>query len=181
MVHKAGATVIATTRTRKKRDALLAAGADHVVATDEEDMVARVMEITEGRGADVVYDCVAGALSEKLARAAKVRGHWIVYGFLDALGPFPWWAVGTRGLRFALYIVFAYTGNRNLKLAGNEEAFLRAKQFIGAGIADGSLPGVPIDREFRGLESLPEAMRHVASNQAAGKIVVTPWGGGVRA
>jgi NADPH:quinone reductase-like Zn-dependent oxidoreductase len=173
MVHKPGATVIATTRTRKKRDALLAAGVDHVVATD--------MEITEGREADVVYDCVAGALSEKLARAAKVRGHWIVYGFLDALGPFPWWAVGTRGLRFALYIVFAYTGNRNPKLAGNEEAFLRAKQFIGAGIADGSLPGVPIDREFRGLESLPEAMRHVASNQAAGKIVVTPWGGGVRA
>ncbi len=67
---------------RKKRDALFDAGADYVVAT-EEDLVARVMDITNGKGADVVYDAVAGGLSEQLVQATKVRGHWIVYGFLD--------------------------------------------------------------------------------------------------
>ena len=37
-----GATVIATTRTRAKRQALMDRGADHVVVTDEENLVARV-------------------------------------------------------------------------------------------------------------------------------------------
>jgi hypothetical protein len=32
---------------------------------------------------------------------------------------------------------------------------------------------VTIDREFKGVESLPDAMTYMASNQAAGKIVVT--------
>src|SRR5215472_12257026 len=35
-------------RTRAKRQALIDHGADHVVVTDEEDVVARVMEITRG-------------------------------------------------------------------------------------------------------------------------------------
>lgn len=83
MAKKIGATAIATTRTSKKRDALFDAGADYVVATEEEDLVARVMDITNGKGADVVYDAVAGGLSEQLVQATKVRGHWIVYGFLD--------------------------------------------------------------------------------------------------
>jgi len=41
-----GATVIATTRTSAKRQALLDNGAHHVIATEEEDLVTRVMEIT---------------------------------------------------------------------------------------------------------------------------------------
>jgi NADPH:quinone reductase-like Zn-dependent oxidoreductase len=174
LVHKAGAVVIATTRTHKKRDVLLRAGADHIVATEEEDLAARVLEITGGRGADIAYDCVAGSLSEKVAQATRVLGRWIVYGFLDAnQSAFPWWPVGIRSLKFDLHLVFAYTGNRTLGLPGNEEAFARARHVIKVGLEDGSLPPVPIDREFRGLESLPEAMSYMASNQAAGKIVVT--------
>lgn len=54
----------------------------------------------------------------------------------------------------------------------NEEAFSRAKKFIAGGLADGSFP-VTIDREFQGLETLPDAMNFMASNKAKGKIVVT--------
>ena len=56
-----GATVIATTRTGAKRQALIDAGAHYVVATGEEDLVARVMEITDGQGARVVLSAAAGA------------------------------------------------------------------------------------------------------------------------
>jgi NADPH:quinone reductase-like Zn-dependent oxidoreductase len=35
------------------------------------------------------------------------------------------------------------------------------------------LPPLPIDREFHGLEAVPEARRYMATNQAAGKIVLT--------
>lgn len=175
MAKKIGAKIIATTRTSKKRNVLLEAGADDVIATEEEDLVARVMELTSDRGADVIYDAVAGALSEKLAQAVKIRGHWIVYGFLDTdnLGsPFPWWTATIRSLHFYVYKVFDFTGNRNLGLTGDEAAFARAKAFIAVGLADGSFP-LTIDREFQGLESLPDALNYMASNQAAGKIVVT--------
>lgn len=172
IAKKLGATIIATTRTSKKRDLLLNAGAHHVIATEEEDLAERVMAITQGQGVDVIYDCVFGALSEKLAQAVKIRGHWIVYGVLDTTPvPFPLWTAFIRSCHFYTYKVFDFTGNRNLGLPGDEVAFARAKQFIAGCLSDGSLP-VLIDREFKGLESLPEAMRHMESNQAAGKIVV---------
>lgn len=174
MAKKINAKIIATTRTSKKRDALLQAGADAVIATEEEDLVARVMELTQNQGADVIYDAVAGGLSEKLVQAAKAGGHWIVYGLLDTenLGTFPWLPVIVRSLHFYGYQVFDFTGNPHLGLPGNEAAFARAKAFIAAGLADGSFP-LTIDKEFQGVESLPEAMRYMASNQATGKIVVT--------
>jgi NADPH:quinone reductase-like Zn-dependent oxidoreductase len=173
LAKKAGATVIATTRTAKKRGVLLKAGADHVVATGEEDLAARVTDLTGGRGVDLAYDCVAGSLSDQIARSVAVRGWWVVYGFLDAPGPFPWMLSMKRSFRFVVYKVFDFTGNRTLGLLGDEEAFARSKRFIAAGLADGSLPPVPIDREFKGVESLPDAMTYMASDQAAGKIVVT--------
>jgi NADPH:quinone reductase-like Zn-dependent oxidoreductase len=161
IAKKIGAKIIATTRTSKKRDVLLNAGADYVIATEEEDLVDRVMAITNGQGADVVYDAVAGGLSDKLVQATKVQGHWIVYGLLDTenLGTFPWLTMFVKTVNFYLYKVFDFTGNRHLNLPGDEAAFTRAKAFIAAGLADGSFP-VTIDREFQGLESLPDAMRY---------------------
>jgi NADPH:quinone reductase-like Zn-dependent oxidoreductase len=174
LAKKAGATIIATSRTRGKIAALVGAGADHVVATDEEDLSARVMEITNGQGVNLVYDCVAGSLSEKVAQATAIRGHWIVYGLMDLTrAPFPWSSMFIRSLRFDVYKVFDFTGNPTLGLLGDEEAFDRARHFLASGLIDGSLPIVPIDREFHGLESLPDALRYMASSQAAGKIVVT--------
>src|SRR5499433_4361097 len=48
IVKAEGALAIATTRTGAKRDALLALGADHVIVTEEEDVVARVNDLTGG-------------------------------------------------------------------------------------------------------------------------------------
>jgi NADPH:quinone reductase-like Zn-dependent oxidoreductase len=173
LAKKIGATTIATTRTRSKAAALLAAGTDHVIFTEEEDLVERITNITERRGADVVYDCVAGGQSQKLALATAVRGHWIVYGLMDLSPvPFAWLSLFTRSVRFDVYKVFDFSGNPSLGLPGDQEAFARACRFILSGAADGSLPPVPIDREFRGLESLPDAMRYMSTSKAAGKIVV---------
>ena len=51
-----GATAIATTRTSAKKQQLLDLGADYVIATQEEDLPARVMEISGGKGARVTFD-----------------------------------------------------------------------------------------------------------------------------
>ena len=55
-----GATAIATTRTSAKKDQLLELGAHHVIATQEEDLLARVKEITDGKLVRVVYDLWVG-------------------------------------------------------------------------------------------------------------------------
>ena len=174
MAKKIGARVITTTRTSQKKQALLDAGADHVIATQEEDVTSRIFELTDDQGADVIYDpIVGGGMIDKLVAAIKIRGHYIVYGTLDMnLGGFPWWAAFTRSPFFHLYKVFDFTGNRNLGLLGDEEAFARAKQFIAAGLSDGSFPTL-VDQVFEGIESLPEAMRFMDANKAKGKIVIT--------
>jgi NADPH:quinone reductase-like Zn-dependent oxidoreductase len=153
--------------------AVRAGRADHVVVTDEQELPAEVAKITAGRGVDIAFDCIAGSMSEKIVQSIRPRGHWIVYGLLDTLGEFPWWPMFTRSLRFDVFVVFAWTGNRHLGLPGNEEAYREAKRIIETGLEDGSLPVLPIDREFKGIESLPEAMTYMSRNQGAGKIVIT--------
>src|SRR5881397_3560284 len=66
-VNDAGGVSIAITRKADKRDALLTAGAHHVIVSETEDLAARVAEITGGEGARLVFDPVAGPLLEKLA------------------------------------------------------------------------------------------------------------------
>ena len=59
IANYAGATPIALTRTSEKKQRLLEAGAPHVIATQEQDIVAEVMRITAGNGARVAFDPVA--------------------------------------------------------------------------------------------------------------------------
>ena len=174
IAKKIGATIIATTRTSQKKQKLIDAGAHYVIATQEEDVTDRIFELTNGKGADVIYDpIVGGGMLEKLLSALKIRGQYIVYGTLDMnLEGFPLWKAFTRSPFFHLYKVFDFTGNRNLGLLGDEEAFARAKHFITAGLSDGSLPTL-VDQVFEGIKSLPEAMRFMDENKAKGKIVVT--------
>lgn len=75
-----GATVIATTRTTARKPELLALGADHAVATDDEDLAGVVATITGNRGARVVYDTVGGPLLVALIAATTPFGHVMCYG-----------------------------------------------------------------------------------------------------
>jgi threonine dehydrogenase-like Zn-dependent dehydrogenase len=61
---QAGASLIIVTGTSKDTARLAVAkalGADHLIDVQKEDPLERIMEITEGRGVDVVLDCTAGA------------------------------------------------------------------------------------------------------------------------
>jgi NADPH:quinone reductase-like Zn-dependent oxidoreductase len=85
-----GAISIATTRTSSKKQKLLAHGASHVIATEEEDLVSRVKEITAGKGAGIIFDPIAGPLLETLAGAAARNGIIFEYGLLSGEPtPFP--------------------------------------------------------------------------------------------
>lgn len=161
----AGAVAIATTRSNAKKQMLLDKGADHVIVTNDEDLVDRVVEITNGHGADLIFDAVAGSFLETLAAAAASGATIFVYGALDenAVTPFPLFAALQKGLKIQGYTLFEITTN-SVKLE-------HAKQYIYKGLESGKLVPV-LDRTFT-LDRIVEAHRYMESNQQNGKITVT--------
>src|ERR1700676_3918939 len=83
IANQAGATPIALTRTSDKKKRLHEAGAAHVVATREQDMVAEVMRITNGHGARVAFDPVGGRDFPRLISALANQGIVYIYGALS--------------------------------------------------------------------------------------------------
>ena len=164
IARERGATVIATTRTSAKRDALLGLGADHVVATEEEDLPARTMEITGGAGARLTFDPVAGPLLTTLCGAAAPYGTIYEYG---ALHPgetaYPLMPMLAKSLTIVGYQV--------LDFVRDEARFAAGRDYLFAGLESGALTPV-IDREFP-LEQIADAHRYMESNAQCGKIVVT--------
>jgi NADPH:quinone reductase-like Zn-dependent oxidoreductase len=82
----AGAIPIALTRTSAKKKRLIKAGAAHVIATDEVDLVKQVTRITKGKGARVAFDSIGGSNFSKLVSALADQGIVYIYGAL-AEGP----------------------------------------------------------------------------------------------
>ena len=157
------ATIIATTRTQAKRQSLIEHGADHVVVTDEEDLVARVMELTSGAGARVVFDPVGGPSFIPLAESMARGGILLEYGALSTEPtPFPLFTVLGKSLTLKGYL--------NGEITNNDAALERAKAFITAGLTAGQLKPV-IARTFP-LERIQEATRFLESNAQIGKVVV---------
>src|SRR5258707_10779446 len=83
IANYAGATPIALTRTSDKKKRLYEAGAAHVIATQEQDMVAEVMRITNGNGARVAFDPVGGRGFPKRISALANQGIVYIYGALS--------------------------------------------------------------------------------------------------
>ncbi len=75
IVNAEGAIPIAATRKSDKRAQLLALGAAHVVVTEEEDLVARVNDITGGNGARLIFDPVGGPGLRKTAGSFGLPGN----------------------------------------------------------------------------------------------------------
>ena len=83
LANWAGAVPIAATRRSDKAAALKVQGAKHVIATEETDLVAEVMRITQNKGARLVFDPVGGPDVDMLARATADEGIVFVYGGLS--------------------------------------------------------------------------------------------------
>ena len=75
-----GATVIATSSTAEKRQAALVAGADHALEPGS-DLKERVLALTGGHGADIVFDPVGGDAFDAAIRTLAWGGRYLVVGF----------------------------------------------------------------------------------------------------
>jgi len=163
MIKVEGAISIAVTRTSAKKAELFKAGADYVIVTAEEDLAARVKEITSGKGARIIFDPIGGKILDSLAAAAAPKGIIFEYGALASEPtPYPLFTALAKGLTIRAYTLFELT---------HDAVFPDAKQYVFDHLASGAFRPV-IAKTFRFAE-IVEAHRYMESNAQIGKIVVT--------
>jgi NADPH:quinone reductase-like Zn-dependent oxidoreductase len=170
-----GVKSIAVTRSEAKEEALREVGADQVIIAGREDVQEAILDLTDGLGAEVIYDAVAGPGLEELVWATKRSGHVIVYGHLGAMEYGTLLPLGACFLRainvHASFRVFDFTGHSRLGLKAKSDAIDRAKKFISDGL-EAEVFSAKIDRVFFGLDEYATAHRYAETNNQVGKIAV---------
>ena len=103
-----GARVIATTGSKDKVQALKQAGADEVIVlgrTPGHDFRGEVKRLTDGRGADVIFDPVGGDVFDESTRCIAFNGRLLVIGFASG-------RIATLGSNIPLIKGFSVVGVR---------------------------------------------------------------------
>ena len=164
IANMVGATTIAVTRTSAKKQALLEAGAAHVVAFAEEDLAARLKEIAGPEGVRVVFDPIGGPIFEPLTAAMAPGGILLEYGALSPEPtPFPLFNVLSKSLTLRGYLVH--------EIVSDPARMEAAKAFVLKGLESGAL--YPVIAKTFAFDQIVEAHRYLESNEQFGKIVVT--------
>ena len=159
-----GATVIAAASTDEKLEFCRDLGADMTINYTTEDLKARVKELTGGRGADVIYDPVGGALSEQAFRSIAWKGRHLVIGF--ASGDIPSIPLNLPLLKGADIVgVFwgSFTSREHVENMRNGAELFQM-------LSDGTLK--PRVTNVFPLEDYESAFDLMASRQAKGKVVL---------
>ena len=82
-----GAKVIAVCSTQEKLDMAKANGADILINYSEVDLKSAIKDVTNGKGADVVYECVGGDTFHACSRSMAWNGRLLVVGFAGGTIP----------------------------------------------------------------------------------------------
>lgn len=82
-----GARVIAAASTSEKLELTRQYGADDVINTSTESLRDRMKALTDGRGADVIFDPVGGDLFDQALRRIAWEGRYLVIGFASGRIP----------------------------------------------------------------------------------------------
>jgi len=164
LTNYVGGISIALTTSARKKEALLKAGASHVIVTSEENITTEIAKITNNIGAHIILDPVVGAKFSDLVSAVAENGKVFVYGALSQeAASFPTFAVMMK--------TPTIRGYSAIEVLGNADILAEAIAFIDKGVIEGKLKPV-IDKVFQ-LDEIVVAHNYLESNQQFGKIVVT--------
>jgi len=157
-----GARVIATASTQEKRDFLQAYGADHALPSSG--FREAVKELTDGEGADVIYDPVGGDVFDESTRCIAFDGRLLVVGFTS--GRIPTVPVNIPLIKgFSVMGMRAGEYGRRFPQKGREN--LAAIDTL---LAEGKLHP-HVGARFP-LERAVDAMRMLEERKAIGKVIV---------
>jgi len=162
----AGAFVIGVAGGPSKAEVVRSLGADVVVDRSREDFVAVVKDVTDGRGADVVYDPVGGEAYRRSTKCIAFEGRILVVGF--ASGDIP-----TAALNHALVKNYSIVGLHWGLYQQRDPAAVRACHAeLSRLVAAGAIR--PLISERLTLAEVPEGVRRLADGVTTGRIVFLP-------
>lgn len=166
LAKAAGATVIGTASSDEKLARLAEHGLDHAINYRDADVVARVKEITGGRGVDLVIDPVGGRTLEGSIEALAYRGRitWIGEAGRDGHTPQIRPLMAKNASLHGVYLAGGMQHDRARIRTVIEKLISR--------VAAGELT-VVIDREFP-LADAADAHRHIESRAAFGRVLLIP-------
>ncbi len=97
-----GATVIGTVGSEEKAELARAHGCHHTILYNQEDVAARVREITDGKGVPVVYDSVGQATVDASLDSLAPLGMMVSFG--NSSGPVTNFDLGVLSAKGSLYV-----------------------------------------------------------------------------
>ncbi len=165
-----GATVIATGGTDEKLNIVRSRGADHVINYTLPDgslggFRNEVKKLTEGRGADVIYDPVGGTVFDESMRCINWNGRLLTIGFTSGVWP-------KAAVNHILIKQISVIGVRAGEIGRRDPALGQRNQTaIYDLLATGAIDPY-ICRSFP-IENAVDAMNMLINRQVVGKVVVT--------
>jgi NADPH:quinone reductase-like Zn-dependent oxidoreductase len=164
LARDAGGCVIATTRSGTKTDAILSAGAHHVIATEKENVAERIMEISGGKGVRVIYDAVGGSLYDGYTDALAEDAIIFLYGLLDGEPT----QIDVVKMVRKNAILHPYSMFNEVR---HPDRLKRGMDYVLARLEDGRFKPRINDRVFT-MDNAIEAYRYMLQGEQIGKIVV---------
>jgi NADPH2:quinone reductase len=159
-----GATVIATSASDEKLKVVKARGADHVINVTR-GFREEVKALTDGRGADVIYDPVGGDVFDESVRCIAWNGRLLIIGFTSGRIP-------SVPVNMPLIKGFSVVGVRAGEYGRRDPEAGRANiAAIDKLAAEGKID--PYVCATFPLERAVEAMGLLQNRQAVGKVVIT--------
>lgn len=161
-----GATVIGTVGSPEKAAIAKAHGCDHTILYREEDFVARVKEITGGKGVPVVYDSIGKDTFMKSLDCLSPRGMMVTFG--NASGPVPPIEVGILAAKGSIKLtrptLTTYVLNRTMLEKGTADLFQR--------VISGQVK-IEINHRYP-LAQAQQAQKDMADRKTTGSIILLP-------
>jgi NADPH:quinone reductase len=155
-----GARVIGTVSSEAKAELARASGCEHPIVTRTYSFAERTKQLSNGRGADVIYDGLGHEAAQENLAALAMRGHWVSYG--HATGALEPLNLGAKSGTLSQPVLFHYTEDSLQQMAGRTFAALR----------DGILR--PDVRHRYPLAAAADAHRDLEARRTSGQIVLLP-------
>jgi NADPH2:quinone reductase len=160
-----GARVIAAASSAEKLAVCRDRGADETINYATEDLKTRAKELTEGRGVNVIFDCVGGDYAESALRAIAWSGRFLVIGFTAGIPHLP---LNLTLLKSCQVIGVFYGAMVSREPALRDEIVKDLDTLA----SEGRLNPYVSDRYP--LARAPEALRALLDRKVVGKVVIEP-------
>ena len=162
----AGARVIGVAGGEQKAEVARALGADVVIDRNTQDFVEVVKEVTEGRGADVVYDPVGGDTYARSTKCIAFEGRILIIGFAGG-------QIQSAALNHALVKNYSIVGlHWGLYQSKNPQLIKDCHAQLTKMVADGAIR--PLVSERLGLDEVPAGVQRLADGGTVGRVVFVP-------